>query len=173
MKRLVTLLALFSCALSFAQAIPQLDKAQGKRVSFSYQYSLSRDGGDFSDVTTGEVIVEGNAYKIDGLGLAIYSDGETRWTQDTDAQELVIEAVDKQEITVNPALLIASYKNYRKDLQVVGGTENSLDVIYTVDADTKARFVLTGIKYQEPQGKSDLTLEVKSLPSTYVITDLR
>ena len=174
MKRLLTLAAFLStCAVCCAQAIPQLDKAQGKRVSFHYEYSLSKDGGEFSKVTVGDVVVEENAYKLDGLGLNVISDGETRWTVDRDAQEVVVEAVDKESITVNPALLIASYKAYRKDLKVMGGSENSLDVIYNLDSENRARFVLTDIIYREPQGKSDITFDVTSLPKSYIVTDLR
>lgn len=174
MRRLITLaFMILTCALCSAQAIVQLDRAQGKRVTFHYDYSLSKGGGEFSGVTSGNVIVEGNSFRIDGLGLTIISDGETRWTQDADAQELVIEAVDKQSITVNPALLIASYKDHRKDLTVMGGTDNSLDIIFKLDEENSARFVLTDIIYAEPQGKSDLTFDVKSLPDSYIVTDLR
>ena len=174
MKRIITIIALsMTCAISFAQAIPQLDKASGKRVTFHYVYSLSKDGTDFKQVTIGNVTVEENAYILSGLGLTIISDGETRWTQDVSAQELVIEAVDKEAIEVNPALLIASYRKYRKDLKVMSGTENSLDIIYNVGENMYARFVLTDIQYLEPQGKSDLTFDVKSLPKSYIVTDLR
>ena len=174
MKRIITLIALsMTCALCFAQAIPQLDKASGKRVTFHYVYSLSKDGADFRQVTVGNVTVEENAYKLSGLGLTIISDGETRWTQDVCAQELVIESVDKEAIEVNPALLIASYKKYRNDLKVMSGTEDSLDIVYNVGEDMYARFVLTDIRYLEPQGKSDLTFDVKSLPESYIVTDLR
>ena len=174
MKRIITIIALtMTCAICFAQAIPQLDKAGGKRVNFHYVYSLSKDGADFKQVTEGQVTVEENAYKLNGLGLTIISDGETRWTQDASAQELVIEAVDKESIEVNPALLIASYKAYRKDLKVVSGTEDSLDIIYNVEDNMRARFVLTDIRYGEPQGKSDLTFDVSSLPKSYIVTDLR
>ncbi len=174
MKRLITLtLMIMTCALCSAQAIVQLDRAQGKRVTFHYDYSLSKGGAPFSSVTTGDVTVEGNSYRINGLGLTIISDGETRWTQDADAREVVIEAVDKESITVNPALLIASYPSYRKDIKVMGGTDTSLDIIYDLDDENRARFTLTDIIYAEPQGKSDLTFDVKSLPDSYIVTDLR
>ena len=48
-----------------------------------------------------------------------------------------------------------------------------LDVTLTLDDETKARFVLKDIVFQEPQGKSDFSLDEKSLSDKYVITDLR
>ena len=39
--------------------------------------------------------------------------------------------------------------------------------------ENRARFTITDIIYAEPQGKSDLTFDVKSLPDSYIVTDLR
>ena len=175
MKRLViTLISLLAALLSYAQvSIPQLDRAAGKRVSFHYEYSLSKDGAGFSKVTEGDVLVEDSAYRLDGLGLTIVCDGETRWTYDPEAGEVVIENAEKDNILTNPALLISSYRAYGSALTVKGGSADSLDVIYHVDEDADARFVLKGIVYSEQQGKSDFTFDVKSLPGNSVVTDLR
>ena len=173
-RRLISLaIMLLACALSYAQSIPQLDRAAGKRVSFHYEYNLSKNGGDFSKVTEGEVLVEDIAYRLDGLGLTIVCDGETRWTYDPQAGEVVIESAEKDNILSNPALLISSYRAYGSALHVKGGSKDSLDVIYDVDDDVHARFVLSGIVYSDQQGKSDFTFDVKSLPKDSVVTDLR
>lgn len=175
MKRLLTVIVLsLACVLVFAQGrIPQLDRAAGKRVTFTYDYSVSRGGGAFEDVTAGSVTAEDNAYRLEGLGLQIVCDGVTRWTLDEEAGELVIENVDKDDILANPALLISSYRNYGASLQVNGGSADTLDVVYHVDEDVSARFFMKDIRYSEPQGKSDFTFDVKSLPSNYIVTDLR
>ena len=175
MRRLViTAISLFASVLAFAQAgIPQLDRAAGKRVSFHYSYSLSKDGGVFSVVTEGDVITEDNAYSLDGLGLVIVCDGITRWTYDASAGEVVVENADNENILTNPALIISSYRSYGSALHVRGGSANSLDLVYDVDDDVNARFVLKDIVYAEPQGKSDFTFDVKSLPEGVVVTDLR
>ncbi|MBQ9410222.1 MAG: hypothetical protein IJU21_01290, partial [Bacteroidales bacterium] len=127
----------------------------------------------FSKVTEGDVLVEDSAYRLDGLGLTIVCDGETRWTYDPEAGEVVIENAEKDNILTNPALLISSYRAYGSALTVKGGSADSLDVIYHVDEDADARFVLKGIVYSEQQGKSDFTFDVKSLPGNSVVTDLR
>ena len=169
------IMTFLSCALSFAQgvSIPQLDRAAGKRVSFHYEYNLSKDGGDFTRVTEGDVLTEDNAYRLDGLGLTIVSDGVTRWTYDPSAAEVVIESAENDNILTNPALLISSYRGYGSALHVKSGSRDSLDVVYDVDEDVKARFILSGIVYSDRQGKSDFTFDVKSLPEGSVVTDLR
>lgn len=175
MKRQISLIVVGMCCLSaWAQgSIPLLDKVQGHRVTFHYTYSLSRNGEAFKPVTDGDVTLEGNAYTLEGLGLEVISNGETRWSVDREAKELVIETVEKEDIFTNPALFIGSYKEHMDQMQVNASGAAFLDVTLTLDTDTKARFLLTDIVFQERQGKSDFSLDEKSLPKGYVITDLR
>ena len=174
MKRIVSaLLFLLSFwGLQAQDGIPLLDKVAGKRVHFHYSYNLSQKGADFAPVTDGQVTVEGNAYILEGLGMKVVSDGATRWTLDPEAKEAVVEAVEKEDIFTNPALFIGSYRNYMDKLQVNAAGEDSLDVTLTLDDETRARFVLSGIVYGEEQGKSDFSVDEKSL-SGYLVTDLR
>lgn len=174
MKRFVSVL-LFSLLLQGLQAqdgIPLLDKVAGHRVHFHYTYSLSRAGADFTPVTDGQVTVEGNAYILEGLGMKVVSDGTTRWTLDPEAKEAVVEAVQKEDLFTNPALFIGSYRDYMDKLQVNAAGSDNLDITLTLDEQTRARFVLCGIVYGDEQGKSDFSLDEKSL-SGYLVTDLR
>ena len=175
MKRLTGILLVGMCCLSaWAQgSIPLLDKVQGHRVRFHYTYSLSRQGSDFKSVTDGDVTLEDNAYTLEGLGLEVVSDGQTRWSLDREARELVIEKVEKEDVFTNPALFVGSYAQYMDKLQVNASGAAFLDVTLTLDSETKARFLLTDIVFGEPQGKSDFSVEEESLSKDYVITDLR
>jgi hypothetical protein len=152
--------------------IPLLDKVEGHRVTFHYSYSLSQKGASFTPVTEGDVTVEGNAYILQGLGMEVVSDGTTRWTLDRDAKEALVEKVQKEDLFTNPALFIASYKDYLDRIKVNASTSNSLDVTLTLDDETKARFVLKDIVFGDKKGRSDFSLTEKSLPD-YLITDLR
>jgi hypothetical protein len=175
MKRIVTGLAAILVSLgAFAQgSIPLLDRVPGHRVTFHYTYSLSQGGKPMTQVTDGDVTVEDNAYLLSGLGLEVRSDGATRWSLDRAAEELLIEKVEKEDLFTNPALFISSYKNYMDKIRVNASSSNSLDVTLVLDEGTSARFVLKDIVFQDKKGKSDFTLDVKSLPGSYVITDLR
>lgn len=174
MKRILSILFLATLALGVrAQGnIPLLDKVQGHRVTFHYTYSLSQKGSSFTPVTDGNVTVEGNAYILQGLGMEVISDGTTRWTLDRDAKEALAEKVQKEDLFTNPALFIASYKDYLDRIQVNASGSDSLDVTLTLDEETKARFVLKDIVFGARKGKSDFSLTEKSLPD-YLITDLR
>ena len=175
MKRiLIGLSALFlSLAASAQGSIPLLDKVPEHRVKFHYTYSLSQGGKPMTKITEGEVTVEDNAYLLSGLGLEVRSDGVTRWSMDREAEEVLIETVAKDDILTNPALFISSYKSHMDKIKVNGSSSNSLDVTLVLDEDTSARFVLKDIVFLDKQGKSDFTLDVKSLSDSFIITDLR
>ncbi|MBR1490268.1 MAG: hypothetical protein IJ611_06115 [Bacteroidales bacterium] len=175
MRRFLTSLMALSLTLAaFAQgSIPILDRVPGHRVQFHYTYSLSQGGKPMTQVTDGDVTVEDNAFLLSGLGLEVRSDGTTRWSIDRDAEEVLIEKVEKEDLFTNPALFISSYKGYMDKLKVNASSQNSLDVTLLLDDDTAARFVLRDIVFLDKQGKSDFPLDEKSLPKSYVVTDLR
>ena len=175
MKRIaITLLLVLLSLSAWAQkSIALLDKVEGHRVNFHYTYSLSQKGADFKSVTDGDVVLEGNDYLLEGLGLKVISDGTTRWTFDEAAGEAVVETVEKEDIFTNPALFIGSYKRYMDKIKVNGQGSDSLDVTLTLDDETKARFVLKGIVFGPLQGKSDFSVDEKSLGEKYLVTDLR
>ena len=173
MKRavLIILSLVFAMNLS-AQGLKLLDKAGEHRTSFNYKYSLSRDGEAFKDITSGKVTVEDNAYSMEGLGLVVTSDGETRLSIDEEAREAVLEAVEKDDMFTNPALFIASWKNYADRLKVNSSSSSSLDVTLTLDEDTKARFVLTEIEFSPKKGPADFNVK-KTFGKDWLVTDLR
>ena len=175
MRKLVATLLLTTLALTaMAQGgIPLLDRVEGHRVQFHYTYSLSQKGSPFKEISDGDVTVEGNAYVLEGLGLKVVSNGSTRWSIDEEAKEMVIETVEKENLFTNPALFIASYRNYLDQIRVNAQGEDSLDVTLTLEDENKAHFVLSGIRFLPQQGKSDFSVDGKSLEKSYVITDLR
>lgn len=167
-------MALSLALAAFGQgSIPILDRVPGHRVQFHYTYSLSQNGKPMTEVTDGDVVVEDNAFLLSGLGLEVRSDGATRWSIDREAEEVLIEKVEKEDLFTNPALFISSYKNYMDKLRVNASSPNSLDVTLLLDEGTSARFVLKDIVFGDRQGKSDFPLDEKSLPKSYVVTDLR
>ena len=175
MKRIVSgLTAVLLSLCAFAQgSIPLLDRVPGHRVQFHYTYSLSQGGKPMTQITDGDVTVEDNAYLLSGLGLEVRSDGATRWSMDRAAEEVLVEKVAKEDLFTNPALFISSYKSYMDRIRVNASSANSLDVTLVLDEETSARFVLKDIVFLDKQGKSDFTLDVKSLPDSFIITDLR
>ena len=74
---LILLLSLLGLSAGAQKSIALLDKVDGHRVHFHYTYSLSQKGAEFKAVTDGDVLLEGNDYLLEGLGLKVISDGVT------------------------------------------------------------------------------------------------
>lgn len=175
MKRIVLFFSLLFCAVSLSAqgSIPLLDRVSGHRAVFEYRYLLSEDGKAFHEVTSGKVTVEDNAFRVTGLNLEIVSDGTTRWSMDPEAKELLIEKVEKDNIFTNPAILITSYKDHLDMIKVKSSGSDSLDAVVTFDDRVKGEFILKNVKFLPKGDKKDFTVDVKSLGSAYVVTDLR
>jgi len=176
MKKLIVSLLFCLAALGSVRAqanIPLLDKVAGQRVQFHYTYSLSRGGQSFHEVTDGNVVVEDNAYSLEGLGIKVVSDGVTRWSLDDAAREVLVEKVEEGDLFTNPALFIASYRHYMDQIKVNAEGKDYLDVTLTLDEETRARFVLRNIVFGERKEKSDFRVDLTSLPKDYLVTDLR
>ena len=175
MRRWVTvlILTLLTCSVFAQERIALLDKASGKRVSFAYRYFLIQDGEDGDEVTSGHVSVQGNAFRLDGLGLELWSDGSTRWTMDSVAKELLIEAVDGEDLLTNPALLVLDYRHHPGLLKVRKEGPDSLDVEVHLDERTAVHLIISGVTFNEEGPLSDYVLELASLGKDYVVTDLR
>lgn len=155
--------------------IPLLDKAPQYRVTFDYTLTYLKAGGSPArEVTGGSVIVEDRAFFATGMDLELISDGESRWTVDRAAGEVVVEKADAGSVITNPALLFATYRDYLDRITVNSSGEDFLDVTVKVDEDVSERFVLKDIRFLPKEGKrSGFTLDVKSLPDDFVVTDLR
>ena len=175
MKRIAAFVALILCAVSLSAqgSIPLLDKVAGHRAVFDYRYLISEDGKPFKEVTSGKVTVEDNAFRVTGLNLEIVSDGTTRWSMDPEAKEVLIERVEKDNIFTNPAILISSYKDHLDMIKVKSSGSDSMDAVVTFDERVKGEFILKSVKFLPKGDKKDFTLDVKSLGSAYVVTDLR
>ena len=112
MKKVFLLLILSGIAALSASAADDLrilaTKIASSRVSFSYVYETARDG--FVMKGGGNAVVQGDAFRMEGNGLEIVSDGTTRWTADAEARELFIEPVDRSAVDFvsNPARLLAN-----------------------------------------------------------------
>ena len=176
MRKIICILAsLVLPLLCIAQnrgGIALLDKAAGQRVTFNYVYSLDQGKG-MNEVTKGSVTVEGNCFVVSGLGMKSYSDGANLWMVDEKSKEVVIDAVSADDVFSNPALLISSYRNYLDQIKVNREGADSLDITITLDEGTKARFKLTSVLFSEPEGADGFSFQVTSLPSEWVVTDLR
>ena len=97
-------------------------RVDGSRVSFDYAWSMQV--GRTKATGEGTVLLQGNAFRMEGNGLDVRCDGKTLWTMDTEAEEVVIEALDPAgaDYSANPALLVAAVDKAFREVSSLKGT---------------------------------------------------
>ena len=176
MRKLLTIIlaSLLPVFCAFAQdRIGVLDRVPGHRVTFEYAYSLIQDGTEGDTVTSGQVTVQGNAFRLDGLGMEIWSDGTARWTVDRQAKEVLIEPVEGSDPLTNPALFVLNYRSWPGMLKVRSQSDSALDVEVHLDDGMVAHLRLKDIVFGEEGALSDFVFHPEDLGSGCVVTDLR
>ena len=202
-KFLLTILVVLATGLVAGAQQPFRDFARAVSascVTFDYGYESLRDGVKFTG--NGSASVQGEAFRMDGNGLAILSDGVTRWTADEDSKELIIEPVDgtATDFISNPALLVsAAEKSF--DLQSTGRAtfqgksmtscvlrprtktgireltlffsgETLAGVRVMLEDETVTDFEISGLQFAAP-GPLDGFRYKKEIGKDWIVTDLR
>lgn len=105
-------------------------KAQ-KIFKLYFSYSLENKQENIKDSKKGDILIDGNKYKLNFMGLQITSDGKTVWTYSADNKELQITESDpKENNAANPLALIDKYeKEFRAKLIRQSQTEAVVDLI--------------------------------------------
>lgn len=169
-------------------------------VTFDYSYESLREGVKFTG--SGSAAVQGDAFRMDGNGLAILSDGKSRWTADEESRELIIEPVDGSatDFISNPALLVSAAeksfdlvssgtavfkgKNVRscvlrpsrdcgiRDLTLYFSGDTLSGVRVAVEDGTVTDFVISRLTFSEP-GPLDGFRYTRETGKDWIVTDLR
>ena len=83
-----------------------LAMASSSRISFAYTYSTENRTPSMTGA--GSVTVQGNAFLMNGDGLEVICDGNSRWTVDRSAGEAIVETVaEGEDFSANPALFLS------------------------------------------------------------------
>ena len=115
--------------------------------------------GDYPFNGSGTAVVQDTRYYVRTGGFEIFCDGSTRWMVDTAAEEVTVETAD------NWTEMVASY-DMRYDgskisgalIKLTDGSEVSIAVSdFTESIPTSTKF----------------SLDVSTLPDSYIVTDLR
>ena len=175
MKRIVCTISVLLCLAAFFAAGQDVrtrafwDKLAGNCVSLSYSFQ-TRAAVPVSG--EGAAVIRGDCYYVNGNGMEIWCDGQTRWIVDRAAGEVVIEAVDasSSDWLTNPvAWLKQSGDGTPVRLQFRG--DYPCSAMLSLPDGTKADFSFSDWKIN--QTAPSFVLELQALPTSYIVTDLR
>jgi outer membrane lipoprotein-sorting protein len=153
---LVTLLVLVSFT-SFAQndAKKLLDEVSTKvksydNISIDFKYVLVNLEEDINQETRGNVIMQGDKYLLNILGITRIFDGKTLYSISPEDEEVTISSENSQdENTITPSKMLSFYEdgyNYKMDIvQNVNGRKIQYVKLTPIDSNTEINHVLLGI----------------------------
>jgi len=127
-----------------AKAKAILDKISNKTrqyatVTSDFSFTLEDKAADVKQTQEGTLKMKGKKYYIKLGDNEIYSDGETRWTYNTDMNEVYIDVAEDGEDALNPAEIYTVWETgfkqyYDNEIKENGRT---LDVIKLVPTDPR------------------------------------
>ena len=122
-KIIVLLIAVLIANVSIAQrdkkATEILDQVIAKTeshttLSVNFTYKMVNPDADIDESKDGDLLVKGNAYRLDIAGQIVISDGTTMWTLLPDDEEVMINNVEEDSEAITPNNLLNSYQdNYK------------------------------------------------------------
>ena len=150
MKRYISLVCLLLCALpivSSAQSDSLLDRFYRDMASscmgMDIKYGIQMPGVKVDG--SGILEFQDDKWHLNGNGIEMWCDGNSVWTIDADAKEVVIDRVSNDnasELMANPAILLIRINEFFKLKETVPGKDGkSLIYIMYPKADSFVSFV--------------------------------
>jgi outer membrane lipoprotein-sorting protein len=121
MKRVLILLLLVSSFSGFSQVDQKaksiLDQVSERTKNYSsitasFQFIMENAEVDIYELSEGNLVIQGNSFKLNISGIEIFSDGKSQWTFMKDANEVNIsDAASQEEGAINPATIFTIYEH--------------------------------------------------------------
>ena len=156
----ICIIALFTIGLmsfsqSDAKAEALLNEVSNKiktynNISLDFKYELSNISENISQETRGDVVIEGEKYKLNILGVTRIYDGKTLYTISPEDEEVTISSENTEdEGTITPSKMLSFYEDgytYKMDIiQNVKGRKIQYVKLNPIDTNSEIKHVLLGI----------------------------
>ncbi len=159
MKQLIVILTFIIGGLGFSQDSNQaeslLNEVHDKvstyeNISIEFKYVLENLSENIKQETRGDVVLEGEKYRLNILGITRIYDGKKLYTISPEDEEVTISADNTEdENTITPSKMLSFYKDgysYNMDIiQDVKGRKVQFVKLSPIDANSEIKEVLLGI----------------------------
>jgi outer membrane lipoprotein-sorting protein len=159
MKKLVLILSLaigfISSAQNDANAEALLSEVSEKikaykNISLDFKYELNNLSENINQETRGDVVIEGEKYKLNILGITRIYDGNTLYTISPEDEEVTISSENTdEEGTITPSKMLSFYEDgytFKMDIiQNVRGRKIQYVKLNPIDTNSEIKNILLGI----------------------------
>ncbi len=119
-------------------------------ISIDFRYVLDNSEENIRQETRGDVVMEGDKYVLNILGITRIYDGKTLYTISPEDEEVTISSNNtEEENTITPSMMLSFYESgytYGMDiLQNVQGRKIQYVKLIPIDSNSEIKHVLLGI----------------------------
>ena len=160
MKKLIFIFTILLSSISFAQndAKTLLDEVSQKvrsydNISIDFKYVLHNTAEDIKQETRGDVVMQGEKFKLNILGITRIYNGKTLYSISPEDEQVTIstETMD-DEGSITPSKMLSFYEDgftYTMDIvQNVQGRKIQYVKLIPIDSNSEIKSVLLGIDAQ-------------------------
>ncbi|WP_456442180.1 LolA family protein [Psychroserpens sp.] len=156
MKQVVIVIAVLISSFGFAQDAEALlndvyNKTKSyENISIDFKYVLENTSENINQETRGNVVMEGDKYVLNILGITRIYDGKTLYSVSPEDEEVTISSDNTEdETTITPSKMLSFYKEgytYELDIvQNVKGRKVQYIKLNPIDTNSEIKQVLLGI----------------------------
>ena len=191
MKKIIALLLITLSFNAFAQnkgkallnEVSQKVKSYSN-ISIDFRYVLENTAEDLKQVTKGDVVLQGEKYKLNILGITRLYDGKTMYSISPEDEEVTISSEDGSDSdAITPSKMLSFYEEgytYALDIeQNMNGRKIQYVKLTPIDSSSEIKTILLGIDAQTKNiynliqiGKNDTktTLTVNSFKTNETLS---
>ncbi len=160
MKKFLTVLLITLSVNAFAQnkAKTLLNEVSEKvksydNISLDFKYSLENLSENIKQETKGDVVMQGDKYRLNILGITRLFDGKTMYNISTEDEEVSISSEsDDENDAITPSKMLSFYEDgytYGLDIeQNINGRKIQYVKLTPIDSDSEINNILLGIDAQ-------------------------
>ena len=121
-----------------------------KNISLDFKYELNNISENINQETRGDVVIQGEKYKLNVLGITRIYDGKTLYTISPEDEEVTISSDNTdEEGTITPSKMLSFYEDgytYKMDIiQNVRGRKIQYVKLNPIDTNSEIKNILLGI----------------------------
>jgi len=124
-----------------------------ENISIEFKYALNNAEENINQETRGDVILQGNKYRLNILGATRIFDGKTLFTISPDDEEVTISSHNAEsENSITPSKMLSFYEDgftYDMDIvQNIKGRKIQYVKLTPIDSHSEIKYVLLGVDIQ-------------------------
>lgn len=160
MKKLLSILILTLSITAFAQNKAQalLDEVSQKvksyeNIALNFKYTLENVSENIKQETKGDVVMQGDKYRLNILGITRLFDGKSLYSISTEDEEVSITSnIDEENNAITPSKMLSFYEDgytYTLDIkQDINGRKIQYVKLIPIDSNSEIKEILLGIDAQ-------------------------